>query len=299
VARHESTLPPQRHLRRVPQAGPPDRRVVAALAVLSGEDVADVAERLEMPLSLVLRHTETFRAAGVAALTGVSAPDELAADRYLGMVAHEMRAPLAAAAGWVELLGTDGLADDEQEPARRLVLERLGRVRRLCDDLLDATALRLGRLRLNRVSVDLADIVARVVRAFGDDRVTLLADQPAQLHGDPCRLDQVVTNLVANALRHGAPGPVEVAVRADDLAVELRVTNAGPLRAGVCAERIFDAYERGCGAGHGLGLYVTREIVLAHGGRIDVRGSDEVTEFVCRLPIGGQAPGALDVPAVR
>jgi signal transduction histidine kinase len=210
-----------------------------------------------------------------------------------------MRGPLAAAQGWVELLGTDGLSEDEQEPARQLVLERLGRVRRLCDDLLDATALRLGRLRLERTPVDLAEVVQRVARAFADERIVLDVAGPARLHGDAGRLDQVVTNLVGNALRHGAAGPVRVRVRPAGRAVELTVTNAGPLSAGVRAERIFDAYERGCGAGHGLGLYITRELVLAHGGRITVRGDADRTEFVCRLPVGGQAPGALDIPAMR
>jgi signal transduction histidine kinase len=266
--------------------------------VLSGEDVTDVAERLHMPVALVLRHAETFRAAGIAAVTGVEPPDEQSADRYLGMLAHEMRGPLAAAQGWVELLGTDGLSEDEQEPARQLVLERLGRVRRLCDDLLDATALRLGRLRLERTPVDLAEVVQRVARAFADERIVLDVAGPARLHGDAGRLDQVVTNLVGNALRHGAAGPVRVRVRPAGRAVELTVTNAGPLSAGVRAERIFDAYERGCGAGHGLGLYITRELVLAHGGRITVRGDADRTEFVCRLPVGGQAPGALDIPAM-
>ena len=299
VARLEAVGDQPRLAKLPAQAGLQDQRVVAALAVLAGEDVTDVAERLGLPLTQVLRYTELFRAAGTAAVTGVAPADEQAADRYLGLLAHEMRTPLSAAQSWVELLGTDRLDDDEQEPARQLVLARLARVKRLCDDLLDATALRLGRLRLNRKSVDLAALVDDVATAFADERVTVTADRPAHVHGDPDRLDQVVANLIGNALRHGAPGPVEVRVSDAGGWVELAVRNAGPLRGPVQAERIFDAYEHGCGAGHGLGLYVTREIVLAHGGRIELRGTDEVTEFLCRLPTAAQPPGALDVPTLR
>jgi signal transduction histidine kinase len=283
------------------QPGPvgADPRAVAALAVLSGEDVSDVAERLGMPLSRVMRYAETFRAAGIAAVTGVAAEEEQAVDRYLGMLAHEMRAPISAVYGWVELLGTERLAEDEQEPARQLVFARLDRLKRLCDDLLDATALRLGRLRLSRKSLDFTAIVTDVARSFADSRVVVHATGPASVQGDPDRLDQVVSNLLTNALRHGAPGPVEVLVRPVGGHVEMAVRNAGPLRGPVQAERIFDAYEKGCGAGHGLGLYVTRAIVLAHGGNIEVHGSPDVTEFVLRLPVEGPPPGAFDVPAIR
>jgi signal transduction histidine kinase len=279
--------------------GGADPRAVAALAVLAGEDVTDVAERLDMPLSRVLRYVDTFRAAGIAAVTGVAPAEEQAVDRYLAMLAHEMRGPLSAVHGWVEVLGTDRLDDDEQEPARQLIFARLARLKRLCDDLLDATALRLGRLRLHRKSLDFTAVVTDVVRALADDRVVVHATGPANLHGDPDRLDQVVTNLLTNALRHGAPGPVVVRISTAPGQVVMAVRNAGPLRGPVQAERIFDAYEKGCGAGHGLGLYVTRAIVLAHGGGIEVHGGPDVTEFVLRLPVDGPPPGPFDLPAMR
>jgi signal transduction histidine kinase len=279
--------------------GGADLRATAALAVLAGEDVTDVAERLEMSPSRVLRYVETFRAAGIAAVTGIAPADEQAVDRYLGMLAHEMRGPLSAVQGWVEVLGTDRLDDDEQEPARQIVFARLGRLKRLCDDLLDATALRLGRLRLQRKSLDFAAIVTDVVRCLADERIDVHVTGPARLDGDPDRLDQVVTNLLTNALRHGAPGPVTVRVSGGPCYVEMAVRNAGPLRGPVQAERIFDAYEKGCGAGHGLGLYVTRAIVLAHGGCISVQGGPDVTEFVLRLPVDGPPPGPLDIPLMR
>ncbi|MFL6139952.1 MAG: sensor histidine kinase [Frankiaceae bacterium] len=285
--------------RAVAAAAGGDPRAAAAMAVLAGDDVTDVAERFGMPLSRVLRYVETFRAAGIAAVTGIAPAEEQAVDRYLGMLAHEMRGPLSAVQGWVEVLGTDRLGEDEQEPARELIFARLGRLKRLSDDLLDATALRLGRLRLHRKELDFAAIVSDVVRALADDRVVVHGSGAALVHGDPDRLDQVVTNLLTNALRHGAPGPVVVRLATAPCHVEMAVRNAGPLRGPVQAERIFDAYEKGCGAGHGLGLYVTRAIVLAHGGGIEVHGGPDVTEFVLRLPVDGPPPGPFDVPPMR
>ena len=275
-----------------------DRRVAAALAVLAGDDVTDVAERFDLSIAQVLRYTEIFRAAGTAAVTGVAPSDEASLERYLGMLAHEMRAPLTAAQTWAGLLGTDAIDAGEQEGARQVVFSRLAQVKRLCDDLLDATALRLGRLRLRRRPLDFAATVQDVARALADDRIRVTVSGPAEVHGDPDRLDQVVTNLLGNALEHGRPGPVEVEVASRDSWVELTVRNAGPLRGPVDAEAIFDAYESGHTAGHGLGLYIAKSLVLAHGGRITVSDDGERTEFVLRLPVDGTPAGPFDVPAL-
>jgi two-component system sensor histidine kinase MtrB len=277
-----------------PAAARTDPRGVAALAVLAGDDVGEVARRLDLPVARVLRYVEVFRAAGIAAVTGTPSEEQVAVDHHLGTVAHEMRAPITAVQTWVEVFGTGEATQEEVEAGRRIVLDRLARLERLCDDLLDVTALRLGCLRLCCTSLDLAAVVTDAVAALDTDRVIVEITGRTRLNGDADRLDQVMTNLLTNALVHGAPRPVLVHVRGSEHWVEVAVRNAGPLRGTIDAGRIFDAYERGCGSGHGLGLSVTRALVLAHDGTIEVRLGDDVTEFVVRLPVDGPAEGSAD-----
>jgi signal transduction histidine kinase len=136
--------------------------------------------------------------------------------------------------------------------------------------------------------------VANEARAAHPER-TLLVDMTGDLEGewDPDRLAQVASNLVGNAMAHGAPdGPVRVTVRSGAGTVEVAVHNAGPAIPEALRRVLFDPFRRGQEAGEtsrasglGLGLYITREIVAGHGGTVEVESTEaEGSTFRVVLP---------------
>src|SRR5439155_14511300 len=122
-----------------------------------------------------------------------------------------------------------------------------------------------------------------------DIRVEINGDLRGQW--DPGRMAQVVSNLVGNALTHGAyDAPVLLTLAAEEAQVTLRVTNRGPAIPEELAEQLFEPFRQGPRRngservhGLGLGLFIVRQIVEAHGGTIDVRSSDEATTFTVQL----------------
>jgi signal transduction histidine kinase len=146
------------------------------------------------------------------------------------------------------------------------------------------------------VALRLADVAAVVrrglaeLRAVHPDReIELDAPRSAVAWVDPERLGQVVSNLVGNALEHGAPDArVRVEVAADRPGVEIRVHNDGPMIGGELSQ-LFEPFRQGPSAagraGAGLGLYIVREVLRAHGGTVEVSSSDaDGTTFTVRLP---------------
>jgi signal transduction histidine kinase len=119
--------------------------------------------------------------------------------------------------------------------------------------------------------------------------VRLLADVAAAGHWDRLRLEQVISNLLSNAAKYGAGHPVEVAVEADGERARLREKDGGIGIAPEDQARIFERFERASGVGHihglGLGLWITRQIVEAHGGSIRVESAvGQGSTFVVELP---------------
>jgi signal transduction histidine kinase len=198
-------------------------------------------------------------------------------------VAHEIRSPLTTIKGFTSTLLTkwDRLADSQKKAMLAAVNADADRVTRLLSDLLDASRIDAGRLRLRTQVVDVPQVVravfaGRVAAGDAPDRFLLLAsaDLPdAWL--DPDRVTQVVSNLVENAVRHGA-GTVSVEVApaktADGAeAVELIVADEGTGIEEPSRSRIFSRFWRdGRTGGHGLGLYIVQGIVEAHHGDIEV-----------------------------
>lgn len=219
---------------------------------------------------------------------------------FLHMASHEFRTPMTALRLQVELLRralrgpTPSLQRAEHQ--LQLVDAQVDRLQALLGTLLDASRLNAGRFTLDLADADLAEVAREVVarasaEAGGRETPLTLAAQPAVGRWDRLRLDQVVTNLVANALKYGARRPVEVEVWASGPAAVLRVRDHGIGIAPETLASIFERFERGANAGAvqglGLGLWIARKMVEAHGGTIAVESTlGEGSTFTVTLPRG-------------
>ena len=220
-------------------------------------------------------------------------------DEFLAMLAHELRNPLAAV--------SNGLAALERvDPvARAHLLEILSRqskhVARLLSDLLDVSGVRFGRVTLARQRLDLRELARQSLDVFQapgkstNPSISLCVDtRPVVVMGDSDRLQQVIANLLDNAVKYTPPdGPIELSVDAEDDDAVLRVRDSGVGIAPEFLPRIFEVFSRGAGeAGHaspglGLGLAVVRDLVVKHGGTVSAHstGLRKGSEFVVRLPL--------------
>jgi PAS domain S-box-containing protein len=232
-------------------------------------------------------------------------------DDFLSVAGHELRTPLAAMLLHME--SVQRLAQKEAVPPR--ALERLvkasaagRRLQRLIDQVLDVSRIQSGRLSLEAAPTDLMALARDVVARYGDSGTPVNVQGPAELIGlwDPGALDQVVTNLLSNALKYGEGKPVDVEVsRIDDRAL-LRVTDRGIGIPEAEQAKIFERFERASAAkefaGLGLGLWIARQVVEASGGTIGVTSAPGMgSTFAVSLPLGnarGERPGASGLERV-
>ena len=222
-------------------------------------------------------------------------------DNFMSMVSHELRNPLNSVYLQAQLrrklLSAPGAVDRE---AMLKLLERdenqIRGMIRLLDDMLDVSRLRTGKLAVTRGPADLVDIARRVVEAMDEQArtrgtsVSLQAPDTLPLTADAFRIEQVLNNLLTNALRSGAGKPVDVVVRREGEYGVVSVRDQGIGIAEADRERIFEQFERAESTqeipGLGLGLYISRQIVRAHQGSIEVASRPgQGSEFTVRLPL--------------
>jgi signal transduction histidine kinase len=230
-----------------------------------------------------------------AAAEGLSRHQEMLAT----ILAHDLRNPISAiAATSTALIRRSGLDERQMDAVGRIaaIAKRMGV---LVEDLLDFARVRqAGGLPVERERTDIEPICARVIQQLLDSRpgrqVSFALSGPGEGLWDPSRLEQVVSNLVGNALER-APAGAAVEVRAAGTADELVLTvrNEGPVIPGEMLATLFDAFRRGDKKGSiGLGLFIVSEIVRAHGGDISVTSDHaDGTRFTVRLPRAGPKPG--------
>jgi signal transduction histidine kinase/CheY-like chemotaxis protein len=218
-------------------------------------------------------------------------------DEFLSIASHELRTPLTSM-----LLSVQGLERAAAQSSDAGVRERtlrisqqIRRLVRLVDALLDVSRIAAGRLDLTVEETDLSQLAREVAGRFFESArqsgSTLEVHAPDQLLGvwDPMRLDQVLTNLIANAVKFGAGKPIDVRVEGNDAAVRLVVADRG---IGISRDKIpvvFNRFERAVPerkyGGLGLGLYIAQQMVQAHGGRIQVDSEPGCgATFVVHLP---------------
>ena len=204
-------------------------------------------------------------------------------------LAHDIRSPLTTVEGTLLLLDHGpALPAERQKPLIGAALRQTRRLTRLAAGLLDLERVQQGKLRLDRrwVSVaEVADGAAALTAAHPD--VTVHVEPTLQAYVDPERLEQVLINLLANAVRHGAPPVVLTAESVGD-AVRIAVRDHG---VGVPADRLPSLFERLVGdsdhpASVGLGMWIVRLLVEAHGGHLGYEPAEPGARFVVTLPDG-------------
>jgi PAS domain S-box-containing protein len=218
---------------------------------------------------------------------------------FISLVSHELRNPLASIKGYAQLVLRRG---QFQERAIRSIVQQTDHLDRLISDLLDSSRAAAGRLELRRRRTALAEIVEAAVEQARNqaDRHTLrleVADNDLAGLWDAQRLDQVFTNLLSNAVKYSPEGGeivVRVARQANEVLVSIQDQGVGIAPAQL--SRLFDRFYRvsetaGGVRGLGIGLYVARELVEAHGGRLwaESPGPGQGSTFWVALPLGADA----------
>ena len=216
--------------------------------------------------------------------------------QLVGIVSHDLKNPLAAILVSAQLLMRRGALNADQGIAVSRILSAARRATRLIADLLDFSRTRFaGQLPLEPVEVELPELVSEVVdewlQASPEREIRARHEGLETGRWDRDRLAQAIGNLLSNALQHGRPdAPVTVSSRIDEREATIEVHNLGPTIPQETVPQLFEPFRQGEGAHEtprsvGLGLYIARAIMIAHGGRVDVRSSDEAgTTFTLHLP---------------
>ena len=215
-------------------------------------------------------------------------------EEFIAVLGHDLRNPLAGIGGGIELMMRDGLSPEKRAAIGAMALSGIGRMSALIDDILDFARGRLGgglTLECN-ASEPLAPVLRQVVdelRSAAPDRrveAAILLTEPVRC--DRRRIAQMASNLLGNALTHGdVSDAVGFEAVTQDGWLRISITNTGLSIPPALLEHIFEPFARGKHRpnlqGLGLGLYISRQIALAHGGTIDVVSAKGRTRFTFRM----------------
>jgi signal transduction histidine kinase len=259
-------------------------------------------ERAEEQLRVALEAERAARQDAEAALR--------VRDEFLAIAAHELRTPLTGLSGHVQLMQRQltrhgQLAPERIEHALRAMAGQADKLARLLTQLLDVSRIDAGKLALDPEPTDIVALLEQVAAdaQARDERHAVTLSTPASMHGwvDPLRLEQVLLNLLDNAAKHspdGASIDISLAQRSEamlELAVRDRGPGIPPANRAQIFERYFQARAQGHRNGLGLGLYISRQIVELHGGRISAEfPADGGTRIVARMPLGVASACAAD-----
>jgi len=216
-------------------------------------------------------------------------------DDFLSVASHELRTPLTSLRLTVEGLQRSLAKDEKVAPKLHTAERQIGRLTDLIGQLLDVSRLVGGRLRLDLEDVDLVAVVTEIIARVQDlitrsgSRVDVHLPETCVGHWDALRIEQVVTNLLSNALKYGEGKPIDVDVALRGDVVELTVRDRGIGIDPAHQARIFERFERAVSIRHyggfGLGLWITRQIVEALGGTVQVESAPgEGSVFIVELP---------------
>ena len=224
-----------------------------------------------------------------------------AKDQFLAILAHELRNPLAPIVTALELAEMRG---DDPTGERAVIERQVRHLVRLVENLLDMARFTRGKVALKRERLRMSDVVTtaiEMVRPVIDEkkhRIDVdIAPHGVDVDGDPVRLAQIASNLIANAAKYTAPGgTISVRVERDGANVVLRVRDNGIGLTPEMQSKVFEAFVQDSEAlnqargGLGLGLAIVRTLVELHGGTVEARseGRDKGSEFIVRFPAAGE-----------
>lgn len=280
----------------------------AALAAANSE-----LRALTANLDQIVRHRTRALAESEAQLRGKNAELERQSQlkaEFISIVAHELRTPLTSIVGYLDMLGEGrfgDLADAMRRPVRSLQ-RNAHRLKRLVDEMLDASRLEAGKVALRRTSLNLGEVVGDVITELGPlaqgkrQMMSMSQSTTRPIDADPDKVHQIIVNLVSNAIRYTPEGGT-ISVSVDEVPPEvypgdwarLRVRDNGVGIPAAQRGRIFEPFTELQPAKHhtssgpdsaGLGLYIARSLIELHGGLITVDSEEHVfTEFTVLLPI--------------
>jgi sigma-B regulation protein RsbU (phosphoserine phosphatase) len=226
-------------------------------------------------------------------------------EQFIAVLGHDLRNPLAAIAAAARLM----LKAKTPEDAVRLeamMQSSVGRMAKMIDSVMDLARGRLGggislSKSITGIEPVLDQVVAEIAAAHPERTIETRFELETPVFCDPARLAQLFSNLLGNAISHGAPDqPVRVGATAKNGTFELFVANGGKPIPAEARKRLFQPFCRGAAHGSsdglGLGLYIAAEIAKAHGGSIEVDSSDMETRFTFRMPLaddGSLRPGQI------
>jgi PAS domain S-box-containing protein len=277
-------------------------------------------------LSLSVLPPESGSALGavIADLTAQKHPEALAAaqkqvehtlrqaarakDEFLAMLGHELRNPVGAIRNSIRVLDEIGSLEGMAAHAREVIERQAAHLSKLLDDLLDVARVTTGKITLDRKPLDLAEVargvLAGVAEANPDDRHALdMSAEPVWVEADVIRLEQIVSNLLSNALKYTPQdGRISVTVRADADRAVLRVEDSGIGIAPDFLPHVFDLFVQDQRAatrsrgGLGLGLTLVRRLVELHGGSIRAHSGGEGSGSVFEVVLPRIAPQHIEAP---
>lgn len=256
----------------------------------------DLAQHIARRCALAIENSRLYREARAA----VSIRDE-----FLSVAAHELKTPMTSLRGYAQLLGRELEHGEVAHPerARRAAVTiqvQSDKLARLVAQLLDVSRLQSGKLAVERRPTDLSELLREIVEQARTQlkEHTIVARLPGQLWTaiDPLRVEQVITNLIDNAIKYSPEGGrIDVSLRCDEAAATARISvrdrgvGVPPEHRAHIFDRFYQAHKGGAltsMAGMGLGLYISRQIVELHGGSIDAEfPEDGGTRFVVTLPV--------------
>lgn len=222
-----------------------------------------------------------------------------AKDEFMAMLAHELRNPLSAISAALEVLqASGGNKEGASERARTIIARQTRNLARLVDDLLEVARVITGKVTLALAPLELADAVHRCIvqleQRTEDRRIELEIDGgPHWIHGDPVRIEQIITNVLSNAIKYsGTSGVIRVQVAAEDGETVVSVADDGLGIAPDLLPQIFEPFVQGertldrSQGGLGVGLTLVRRLVEMHNGSVSAfsEGPGQGSKFTIRLP---------------
>lgn len=244
-----------------------------------------------------LRERETAEQAHSALVAAEQA--SLAKDQFLAILSHELRSPLNAMLGWAQILLADPQLNENCRRAAQTIERNARTQAQLIGDLLDISRIIAGKLNLEMSNVELHTLTEAALSAARPSIIqrclTLVpgVSEEVDVYGDPTRLQQIITNLLNNAIKYSEDGgQIDVSLRRAGGVAELKISDTGVGMSAELLSRVFDVFQQGGSpqrrkGGLGLGLAIARQLAEAHGGTLQAEspGEGRGSTFTLRLPV--------------